>query len=71
MCCGDDENGWCEHLEVNGTIGEPLATRCRIFERRMKAGTWEEFLGCNLHPRRPVEIYPWYRCGYRFVEDGD
>ena len=65
MCCGDEKSGYCEHLEITGKVGEPYSTTCLVYD-------WLEAMeraGCKRHPVRPEEIYPWYKCGYRFVEE--
>ena len=67
MCCGDDESGYCEHLQIITRVGEPYSTKCLVYDRLEKIGRE----GCKRHPGRPEEIYPWYKCGYRFVNDGN
>jgi hypothetical protein len=62
MCCGDAENGWCEHLVITGEVGNPGSTRCLLH------GSDELPPGCLAQPARQEEIYPWYKCGFRFVE---
>jgi hypothetical protein len=62
MCCGDETSGYCAHLVIAGKVGDPNATTCAVYDRLNEVNP-----GCLNHPQRLKEIYPWYRCGYRFV----
>ena len=35
LCCVDREAGArCEHLEINDSVGAPMATRCKVYGER-------------------------------------
>jgi len=68
MCCGDEINGYCEYLIIFDQIGKPNSTLCSIYNSNNdKLVNFRS--GCMEYPSRPIEIYPWYKCGYWFEEE--